>query len=350
MMFCASLYSSKSPPPTFPPTLNLYRLRATIRQEVFNVNCPNHSSITTTTVSEEAAVKKRYNSLMLVSSSDFRRFFSLSSLTYLPTAFSGFADASLSWVVKQSLAASQLLMMAMGVIPDRTVKTGPCLSAMSPKVLARICFWLLRMGMWPIIGRAPAATGGNNSRVATRAEQMSGNQLYRISIGEISALPLPRRSKMVFGAVSDEMEVKAPAAEAWKVYSTLQLAKLVVETRPDLVEKFEVIEGDGGVGTILKLSFPASTPVFTYSKEKFTVVDNKKRVKEVEVIEGGYMNLGFTLFRVRFEIIEKDESTCVTKTTIEYEVKEESAANASFVSTQTFVEIMNAVATYLTTK
>nr|GLL42806.1 S-norcoclaurine synthase 1-like [Ipomoea trifida] len=155
---------------------------------------------------------------------------------------------------------------------------------------------------------------------------------------------------MVFGAVSDEMEVKAPAAEAWKVYSTLQLAKLVVEMRPDLVEKFEVIEGDGGVGTILKLSFPASTPVFTYSKEKFTVVDDEKRVKEAEVIEGGYLNLGFTLFRVRFEIIEKDETTCITKTTIEYEVKEESAANASFVSTQTFVEIMNAVATYLTTK
>nr|GLL42803.1 S-norcoclaurine synthase 1-like [Ipomoea trifida] len=155
---------------------------------------------------------------------------------------------------------------------------------------------------------------------------------------------------MVFGAVSDEIEVKAPAAEAWKVYSTLQLAKLIVEMCPDLLEKFEVVEGDGGAGTILKLSFPASTPMFTHSKEKFTVVDDEKRVKEVEVIEGGYLNLGFTLYRVRLEVIEKDERTCITKTTIEYEVKEESAANASFVSIQSFVAIMNAVATYLTTK
>nr|GMD61141.1 S-norcoclaurine synthase 2-like [Ipomoea batatas] len=117
---------------------------------------------------------------------------------------------------------------------------------------------------------------------------------------------------MVFGAVSDEIEVKAPAAEAWKVYSTLQLAKLIVEMCPDLLEKFE---------------------------EKFTVVDDEKRVKEVEVIEGGYLNLGFTLYRVRLEVIEKDERTCITKTTIEYEVKEESAANASFSYSQSLFHV-----------
>ena len=81
----------------------------------------------------------------------------------------------------------------------------------------------------------------------------------------------------------------------------------------------------------LTIFFPIAlgTPLSGY-REKFTKVDNEKRVKETEVIEGGYLELGFTLFRARFEIIEKDNDSCVLKNSIEYEVKEDAAANASY--------------------
>jgi hypothetical protein len=49
-------------------------------------------------------------------------------------------------------------------------------------------------------------------------------------------------------------------------------------------------------------------------------------LKEVQVIEGGYLDVGFTLYRVRFEIIEKGDDSCIIKTTIEYDIKEEEAA------------------------
>jgi hypothetical protein len=45
------------------------------------------------------------------------------------------------------------------------------------------------------------------------------------------------------------------------------------------------------------LSIELGTPLSGY-KEKYTKVDNEKRLKEAEVIEGGYLELGFTLFRV----------------------------------------------------
>ncbi|KAL7003820.1 hypothetical protein U1Q18_004964 [Sarracenia purpurea var. burkii] len=138
----------------------------------------------------------------------------------------------------------------------------------------------------------------------------------------------------MLGTISNEIQVKVPASQAWELYSTLQLAKLLQEDLPHLFSKVEVIEG---------------TPGFSSYKEKFTKIDDEKRVKETEVIEGGFLDLGFNWFRVRFEIIEKSEESCITKATIEYDLKEEAAANASIVTIQQFVSVMEAAANYLIT-
>lgn len=50
--------------------------------------------------------------------------------------------------------------------------------------------------------------------------------------------------------------MSVPAGEAWKIYGTLRLAKIVGEALPNLIEKIEVVEGDGGAGTVIKLCFP----------------------------------------------------------------------------------------------
>ncbi|KAH6809762.1 hypothetical protein C2S51_027545 [Perilla frutescens var. frutescens] len=154
----------------------------------------------------------------------------------------------------------------------------------------------------------------------------------------------------MFGTVSDEKVVKVPASEAWKLYSTLQLAKIVQEALPGLITKIDVVEGDGAAGTILELFFPPGMEGGLKSyKEKFTVVDNEKRVKETEVVEGGYLDLGFTLYRVRFEVIEVEgkHDECITRSTIEYHLKDEAAANASLVSIQPLVAIMQLAADHL---
>ena len=68
-------------------------------------------------------------------------------------------------------------------------------------------------------------------------------------------------------------------------------------------------------------------------------MDDEKRVKESQVIEGGFLDLGFTLYRVRLEIIEKTQVSSIIKSTIEYHVNEDAAANASLVSIQPFADI-----------
>lgn len=89
-------------------------------------------------------------------------------------------------------------------------------------------------------------------------------------------------------------------------------------------------------------------PVESFT-EKFAVVDNEKRVKVVEVVEGGYLNLGFTLYHVTIEVIEKEEkeNECIARVTVNYELKEENAANVSLISIKNIVAIMQAAADYL---
>ncbi|KAJ7949894.1 S-norcoclaurine synthase-like [Quillaja saponaria] len=149
------------------------------------------------------------------------------------------------------------------------------------------------------------------------------------------------------GQVSHELELNVPASQAWELYGTVALATLVEKGLPNLIQKIDLVEGDGGVGTVLQLRFAPGVPGKTDYKEKFTKIDNEKRIKEVEVVEGGYLDIGFTLYRTRIEVIEKENDSSVVKTTIEYELKEEAAANASLVSAETYAKIGEIAKNYL---
>jgi hypothetical protein len=59
------------------------------------------------------------------------------------------------------------------------------------------------------------------------------------------------------------------------------------------------------------------------------------------------LDIGFTLVRIRFEVIEKGEDSSIIKSTIEYEIKEEDAANVSLISIQTLANIVEVGKNYL---
>lgn len=87
-----------------------------------------------------------------------------------------------------------------------------------------------------------------------------------------------------------------------------------------------------------------------YSVEKFTKIDKEKYVKETEVTEGGYMQMGCSLYRVRFEITEKEKDCCIIKSTIEYKFKPEAAVDPSVISIQPFQLLAQAANNYLINK
>ncbi|KAE8720318.1 MLPputative-like protein [Hibiscus syriacus] len=123
------------------------------------------------------------------------------------------------------------------------------------------------------------------------------------------------------GQISTDTPVGVPAALVWDIYRGLELGRLVDKIAPEVIGRVEILEGDGGVGTIAKLTFPSApgSAESGYMKEKFTKIDDDNRVKETELIEGGYKAFGFDLVRIRLEIIEKDSESCTVRSSIEYE-------------------------------
>ncbi|KAI3968517.1 hypothetical protein MKX01_007827 [Papaver californicum] len=150
------------------------------------------------------------------------------------------------------------------------------------------------------------------------------------------------------GQLSKEVEVPVPASDIWDVYGTIELVKLIKELLPAILHDVEVDVGDGGVGTVLKLTLPPGSPVIYY-KEKFMVVDHEKRIKVADVVEGGYLEAGFSLYRTTFEIIEKDGHSSVIST-IEYELDDASADNAALVSIKPLEVVAETIGSYLKEK
>jgi len=62
-----------------------------------------------------------------------------------------------------------------------------------------------------------------------------------------------RRSK------THEFETDVPASELWEVYGTLRASELLHQLLPQVLAKVELVSGDGGVGTVLQLTFPPRT-------------------------------------------------------------------------------------------
>ncbi|KAK3001027.1 hypothetical protein RJ639_021807 [Escallonia herrerae] len=174
------------------------------------------------------------------------------------------------------------------------------------------------------------------------------SQLTKRKIGDklqFQAPPLtsafsPVAAIRTWGSVSTEMEVDVPATEAWKLYGTVDLKRVTV---PQYLAKVEIVQGDGGEGSICKNTSSDGS----YFKERFTKVDNTKLVKETEETERGHLDYGFTLFRIRFECIPKTKDSCITRTTIEYTIKEEALDNIGKATISGSINIMKDVADYL---
>ncbi|GAV58872.1 Bet_v_1 domain-containing protein [Cephalotus follicularis] len=152
------------------------------------------------------------------------------------------------------------------------------------------------------------------------------------------------------GQMSVDTPVGVAAGVVWDVYRGLEVGRLVDELLGDVIGKVQVVEGDGGVGTVVKLTFPPGTPGVGYMKEKITKVDDDNRVKETEVFEGGYIALGFDLHRIRLEVIEKDAKSSIIRSSIEYEVNDELAEIASSITTKQFEMMAEVIGKYLSEK
>lgn len=76
--------------------------------------------------------------------------------------------------------------------------------------------------------------------------------------------------------------------------------------------------------------------------EKFAKIDHDNKVKVLEVIEGGYLDLGFTCYRMIYEVIDTDkEDSCTVRVSIEYDGPEHVVATADITPVIKVLELIN---------
>ncbi|XP_068635625.1 uncharacterized protein [Aristolochia californica] len=145
-----------------------------------------------------------------------------------------------------------------------------------------------------------------------------------------------------------EYVVPFTASVVWEVYSTLQLPQ-IIKKMPNFLEDIEW-EGDGSVGTIFTLVVPQGGPFRTY-KERIVTLDHAKRVKEVDVISGGVLDLGYNSFRTRFEIVNLSPTTSMIRSIIHFDIRDDKASdNVKYSNVTDLAPIAKAVAQYLVEK
>ncbi|KAF6151697.1 hypothetical protein GIB67_001980 [Kingdonia uniflora] len=147
------------------------------------------------------------------------------------------------------------------------------------------------------------------------------------------------------GYVSSELTVGAPAADVWAVYSSPELPKLIVRLT-DVFKKIDILEGDGHVGTVLHITLAGSDEPLTWN-EKFMTIDHEKRLKVVQQIKGGYLDLGFTLYQDIFKIIDKGPNSCIIKSSSKFEVDDKFEANAALIDADSNQGMAKAIAKFV---
>ncbi|XP_068634147.1 uncharacterized protein [Aristolochia californica] len=145
-----------------------------------------------------------------------------------------------------------------------------------------------------------------------------------------------------------EYVVPFSASDVWEVYSTLELPQLI-KKMPNFLDDIEW-HGDGSVGTIFTLVVPQGSPFRMY-RERIVTLDHANRVKEVDVISGGVLDLGYNSFRTRFEIVNLGPTTSTIRSIILFDIKDDKASdNIKYSNVTEMAPVAKAVAQYLVEK
>ncbi|XP_068669058.1 uncharacterized protein [Aristolochia californica] len=150
---------------------------------------------------------------------------------------------------------------------------------------------------------------------------------------------------MIKGKQVSDADIPFSASEVWDVYAdTHQLAQ-IFKTVPGSLEDI-IIEGDGGLGTLIILIIKPGNAFRQYT-ETVVTLNKEDRIKEVDVSEGGFLDVGYTFYRTRFEILDKGPNMATVRKSILYEIKDEFAANESMATVEENPAQVKAVENFL---
>ncbi|KAK9144288.1 hypothetical protein Sjap_004191 [Stephania japonica] len=148
------------------------------------------------------------------------------------------------------------------------------------------------------------------------------------------------------GHVTNELDVDLPADDVWAVYRSPDLPKLIVELQPGVFEKLDIVEGDGGVGTVLHIILASGVEGPREWNEEFVEINDETRTKVVRQVKGGFLDIGFQLYEDVFKIIERGPCSCTIDSSVFFQVEDKFESNASLITADSSWEMAKAIANY----
>ncbi|KAI3919059.1 hypothetical protein MKW98_016612, partial [Papaver atlanticum] len=83
-------------------------------------------------------------------------------------------------------------------------------------------------------------------------------------------------------------------------------------------------------------------------REKFVKIDNCKRVKQLKQIQGGYLDMGFSLYKVTYEILPKDNNSCIIRSTVQIDLDDKNfETNARLITVDSMLDMAKSIVQYV---
>ncbi|XP_057791116.1 phytohormone-binding protein-like [Salvia miltiorrhiza] len=117
-----------------------------------------------------------------------------------------------------------------------------------------------------------------------------------------------------------EVKVRVGIERLWGALVN-DLSSLLPVLIPNLVTEGEMLQGDGGLGTVYHFKFGPGVPNMRYQKEEVVELDESVHRIGLQVIEGGRLGLGFTYYKNSFQLTATGDSETRVDATVDYETE-----------------------------
>ncbi|CAJ1978602.1 unnamed protein product [Sphenostylis stenocarpa] len=146
---------------------------------------------------------------------------------------------------------------------------------------------------------------------------------------------------------SEKTEVSVGLEALWQAMSK-DLGVTVAKVIPNIVKDVKLVEGDGGVGTIFLFTFFSGVTPVSYQKEKITELDEISHEIGLQVVEGGYLEQGFSYYKTTFQLSATGEDKTLVNVKIFFNHESETEENAQPVKTaESALHFLRCLETYL---
>ncbi|GFZ04837.1 hypothetical protein Acr_17g0004090 [Actinidia rufa] len=119
-----------------------------------------------------------------------------------------------------------------------------------------------------------------------------------------------------------QVKVQVGIEAIWKALAK-DLRFVLPRIMPSVVKDVQVIEGDGGLGTVFLFNFGSDVSNIRYQKEKLVDLDESLHQIGMQVVEGGHLNVGFSSYKTIFQLTANGDSETLINAKVVYEVEED---------------------------